>query len=94
MNDLDLAVVGNCIVAALIDRQARIVWMGFPRFDRDPIFCRLLDDGVRCRESPCRLASSSAIASRCDGGDRIAGRDLGRLTRTGISGKDSLDRRC
>ena len=39
---LDLALLGNCRVAALVDPQARIVWWCFPRFDGDPIFCRLL----------------------------------------------------
>ncbi len=39
---LDLALVGNCRVAALIDASARIVWWCFPRFDGDPVFCRLL----------------------------------------------------
>ncbi len=39
---LDLAVIGNCMIAALIDRQARIVWSCFPRFDADPVFCHLL----------------------------------------------------
>jgi GH15 family glucan-1,4-alpha-glucosidase len=41
--DLNLAAVGNCIVAALIDRQARIVWWCLPRLDGDPVFCGLLD---------------------------------------------------
>jgi GH15 family glucan-1,4-alpha-glucosidase len=39
---LDLAVVGNCRTAALVDSMARIVWWCFPRFDGDPVFCRLL----------------------------------------------------
>jgi GH15 family glucan-1,4-alpha-glucosidase len=39
---LDLALIGNGMLAALIDRQARIVWSCFPRFDGDPVFCRLL----------------------------------------------------
>ena len=39
---LDLALIGNCRVAALVDPQARIVWWCFPRFDSDPVFCRLL----------------------------------------------------
>ncbi len=39
---LDLALVGNCEVAALIDRQARVVWMCLPRPDGDPIFSALL----------------------------------------------------
>ena len=40
--DLDLALIGNCRVAALVDRHARIVWWCFPRFDSDPAFSRLL----------------------------------------------------
>jgi GH15 family glucan-1,4-alpha-glucosidase len=39
---LDLAVVGNCEVSALIDRQARLVWMCLPRPDGDPVFSALL----------------------------------------------------
>jgi len=43
MNDLNLAVIGNSAIAALVDRRARIVWCCFPRFDGDPIFCSLLE---------------------------------------------------
>ena len=39
---LDLAVIGNGRTAALVDPTARIVWWCYPRFDGDPIFCRLL----------------------------------------------------
>jgi GH15 family glucan-1,4-alpha-glucosidase len=39
---LDLAVIGNGRTAALVDPQARIVWWCFPRYDGDPLFCRLL----------------------------------------------------
>jgi len=39
---LDLAVIGNGRTAALVDPTARLVWWCYPRFDRDPIFCRLL----------------------------------------------------
>jgi trehalose-6-phosphate synthase len=53
MKDLDLGVIGNCAVAALIDRDARVVWYCLPRFDGDPVFHTLLgapkdapDDGV------------------------------------------------
>jgi GH15 family glucan-1,4-alpha-glucosidase len=44
MNDhgLDLAVIGNGRTAALVDPDSRIVWWCFPRYDGDPIFCRLL----------------------------------------------------
>ncbi|RDD61328.1 glycoside hydrolase family 15 protein [Ferruginivarius sediminum] len=44
MSDLDLAVIGNCAFAALLDRSARIVWSCLPRFDGDPVFCALLDN--------------------------------------------------
>lgn len=40
--------IGNCAISALVDGEARIVWSCFPRFDGDPVFCRLLDnDGDR-----------------------------------------------
>lgn len=43
MNEtLDLAVIGNCRIAALVNPQGRIAWFCFPRFDADPVFCRLL----------------------------------------------------
>jgi len=41
-SNLDLGVVGNAAVAALVDSQATIVWMCAPRMDGDPVFCRLL----------------------------------------------------
>ncbi len=40
--NLDLALIGNSCAAALIDRNARIVWWCFPYFDSDPVFSRLL----------------------------------------------------
>ncbi|MFY9819666.1 MAG: glycoside hydrolase family 15 protein [Pseudolabrys sp.] len=39
---LDLAVIGNGRTAALLDPSARIVWWCLPRYDGDPVFCRLL----------------------------------------------------
>src|SRR5262249_18050960 len=39
---LDLAVVGSGRTAALVDPTGRIVWWCFPRFDAEPVFCRLL----------------------------------------------------
>lgn len=44
MHNLDLALIGNCTVGALIDAQANISWGCFPRFDGDPVFCALLKD--------------------------------------------------
>jgi GH15 family glucan-1,4-alpha-glucosidase len=39
---IELGVIGNCSFAALVDRDARIVWCCVPRFDGDPIFHSLL----------------------------------------------------
>ncbi len=44
MNDLNLAVIGNCSFAALIDQNARISWACLPNFDDDPVFCSLVDE--------------------------------------------------
>jgi GH15 family glucan-1,4-alpha-glucosidase len=48
---LDLALIGNSSVAALVDARGRIVWSCLPRFDSDPAFCGLLreDDGPENR---------------------------------------------
>jgi GH15 family glucan-1,4-alpha-glucosidase len=40
----DLALLGDCHSAALVDRTGRIVWASFPRFDSPAVFCRLLDE--------------------------------------------------
>jgi GH15 family glucan-1,4-alpha-glucosidase len=45
MSSLDLGIIGNCTISALIDRLGTVVWSCFPRFDGDPLFCKLLDDG-------------------------------------------------
>ncbi|HIN63456.1 MAG TPA: glycoside hydrolase family 15 protein [Candidatus Obscuribacterales bacterium] len=42
MSTLDLGLIGNCNVAALIDQHAHIVWYCLPRIDGDPIFHQLL----------------------------------------------------
>lgn len=42
--DLDLWLIGNCQVSALIDRHASIVWACVPRVDGDPLFSALMDD--------------------------------------------------
>ena len=39
---LDLAMIGNGRTAALVNPRARIVWWCCPRYDGDPVFCRLL----------------------------------------------------
>jgi len=40
---LNLGLIGNCTLSALIDAQARLVWCCLPRFDGDPVFHALLD---------------------------------------------------
>lgn len=42
MNDLNLAMIGNCNIGALVNAQGDIVWGCFPRFDGDAVFCSLL----------------------------------------------------
>jgi GH15 family glucan-1,4-alpha-glucosidase len=39
---LDLAVIGNGRTAALLEPASRLVWWCHPRFDGDPVFCRLV----------------------------------------------------
>jgi GH15 family glucan-1,4-alpha-glucosidase len=41
---LELAVIGNCQVSALVDEAGRMVWACMPRFDSNPVFCALLMD--------------------------------------------------
>ena len=40
--NLELGVIGNCAIAALVDPLGAIVWSCFPRLDGDPVFCALL----------------------------------------------------
>ena len=60
---LDLAVIGNCRTAALLDTGGRIVWWCFPRFDSDPAFSRLLAGNEE--KGFCDVALEGAVA---DGG--------------------------
>ena len=48
MASLNLGLIGNCAISALIDAKARLVWCCLPRFDGDPVFHALLDsaDGI------------------------------------------------
>ncbi|HWK82374.1 MAG TPA: glycoside hydrolase family 15 protein [Caldimonas sp.] len=43
---LDLALIGNCTISALVDKHGDIVWCCMPRFDGDPIFHALLDSAA------------------------------------------------
>ena len=42
MGGIDLGLVGNCCISALIDRDATVIWSCLPRFDGDPVFHALL----------------------------------------------------
>jgi GH15 family glucan-1,4-alpha-glucosidase len=53
MGNLDLGLIGNCGISALVDKRAKIVWCCLPRYDGDPVFHQLLgsasgnpDDGA------------------------------------------------
>lgn len=39
-NSLDLGLIGNCRIGALVDERGEIVWSCMPRFDGDPLFVR------------------------------------------------------
>ena len=40
----DLALIGNCSVAALVNGMGEFVWARLPRFDSDALFCSLLKE--------------------------------------------------
>ena len=42
MRDLQLGVIGNAGIGALVDGRGEIVWGCLPRFDSDAVFCSLL----------------------------------------------------
>ncbi|MFC2954099.1 glycoside hydrolase family 15 protein [Marinicaulis aureus] len=43
--NLDLGIIGNGTIAALIDSDASVVWMCLPRFDGEPVFNTLVGGG-------------------------------------------------
>ncbi|HRR42128.1 MAG TPA: glycoside hydrolase family 15 protein [Syntrophales bacterium] len=46
-SNLNLGLIGNGRIGALINEEAEIVWYCVPRFDGDPTFCSLLKDHER-----------------------------------------------
>ena len=54
--NLELALIGNGAIGALIDKKAEIVWSCYPRFDGHPIFCSLLKT-----DSPETISGTFAI---------------------------------
>jgi len=47
MTTLDLGLIGNGTIGALVNPSGEIVWACFPRFDGDPAFCTLLRERTR-----------------------------------------------
>jgi GH15 family glucan-1,4-alpha-glucosidase len=66
--NLDLAVIGNCQIAALIDAGGAIVWACLPRLDGDPVFSALL--------SPIGDAGRGAFSIDMEGAAQIRQRYL------------------
>lgn len=51
MQHLQLGLIGNCAVNALVNTDANIVWACMPRFDSDPLFCSLINNYRQSREN-------------------------------------------
>ncbi len=66
--DLNLAVIGNCQIAALIDAEGSIVWACLPRLDGDPVFSALL--------APVGEAGMGAFSITMEGAAQIRQRYL------------------
>ena len=61
--NLNLAVIGNCALNALIDEQGSIVFSCWPEPDKDPIFNALLDGGSE--KPPAHFGLSLENQRRC-----------------------------
>ncbi|HEX7636852.1 MAG TPA: glycoside hydrolase family 15 protein [Burkholderiaceae bacterium] len=64
---LDLAMIGNCSISALIDDQARVVWCCMPRFDSTPVFDALLQSASGVPEQGAMSIMIEGLA-RCEQG--------------------------
>ena len=62
MTDLQLGVVGNSAIGALIDPRGEIKWACLPRFDGDPVFCSLL----RARSGETDRGFAAVELADCD----------------------------
>jgi GH15 family glucan-1,4-alpha-glucosidase len=67
---LDLGVIGNCAVAALVDRSGSIVWGCWPRLDGDPIFCSLIGGTKLAESSPGGSGAFSFSIEGSTGGEQ------------------------
>ncbi len=57
---LNLAVIGNCSISALVDGRGDIVWCCMPRFDSEPVFHSLIN-------SPGGLPAEAGMAVELEG---------------------------
>ncbi|MDQ6681501.1 MAG: glycoside hydrolase family 15 protein [Pseudomonadota bacterium] len=62
---LDVALIGNCAISALVDKRGAIVWCCMPRFDGDPIFHALLDSAVGLPQDGILTVEVEGLA-RCE----------------------------
>ena len=62
--DLQLGIIGNAALAALIDRDATLCWMCAPRMDGDPVFCSLLNPEGGEGEGAWRISLVGQTESR------------------------------
>ena len=62
--NLELGIIGNGTVAALIDENAAMVWLCMPRLDGDPIFNTLVGGGGAFRVALSGLTKSSQAYER------------------------------
>ncbi|SDG67874.1 Glucoamylase (glucan-1,4-alpha-glucosidase), GH15 family [Pseudomonas benzenivorans] len=60
---LELGLIGNCRVAALVNTLGRLVWWCYPNFDGDPAFSRLLAGDQEKGFSDCLLDGMSSSRS-------------------------------
>ena len=59
---LDLAMIGNCAVSALVDARARVVWCCMPRFDSTPVFDALMQSANGVPESGAMALEIEGLA--------------------------------
>jgi GH15 family glucan-1,4-alpha-glucosidase len=60
---LDLAMIGNCSFAGLIDKMGGVVWCCLPRFDGDPVFHSLLGTRGETGDGSFTIELNGAIRS-------------------------------
>ena len=62
--NLELGVIGNCQISALIDAQASIVWCCLPRLDGDPAFSALLEPEKSSGQFSVEIADQHHVEQR------------------------------